>query len=28
LTESQLNEMMDTIKEMNAIGEEITNGND
>ena len=28
LTESQLNEMRDTIKEMNAIGEEITNGND
>ena len=27
LTESQLNEMMDTIKEMNDIGEEITNGN-
>jgi len=27
LTESQMNEMMNTIKEMNAIGEEITNGN-
>ena len=27
LTESQMSEMMNTIKEMNAIGEEITNGN-
>ena len=27
LTETQLNEMMDTIKEMDAIGEDITNGN-
>lgn len=27
LTESQINEMMDSIKEMDAIGKEITNGN-
>lgn len=28
LTESQLNEMMDTIKEMDSMGKDITNGND
>ena len=28
LTESQLDEMMDTIREMDALGKDITNGND
>lgn len=28
LTESQINEMMDTIKELESLGKDITNGND